>query len=63
MGSHSMCNQINILNVTIAQIIGNITTQDMKIAMLCHTMHHCFFMEFPSQHSTHYFFILVILSL
>jgi hypothetical protein len=58
MGSHLMCNRINNLNITITPIVGNITARGMKIAMLCHTMHHCFFMEFPSQHSTHWSYYL-----
>jgi hypothetical protein len=38
-----MHNHINNLNLTTTLIIGNIIGQNMKITMLCHTMHHCFF--------------------
>jgi hypothetical protein len=46
MGSHLMHDHINNLHLT-TQIVGNITTQNMKTTMLCHTMYQCLFYGVP----------------
>jgi hypothetical protein len=46
MRSHLLQSCINNLHLT-TQIVGNITTQNMKNTMLCHTMYCCFFYGVP----------------
>jgi hypothetical protein len=58
MDFHSMHN----LSLTTTLSIRNIIVKNMKTAMLCCAMHHCFFIGVPPQHPTYYFFILVLLS-
>jgi len=48
------------LSLTTTPSIGNIIVENMKTAMLCCAMHHCFFIGVPPQHPTYYFFILVL---
>jgi hypothetical protein len=47
---NSQLDQLSRFN-KVTPIVGNITIQDMKIAMLCCTMNHCFFYGVPTSTS------------